>query len=65
MEEINAIKVVLDSFARYEDEDLRKKHLRSQLDIVPSLSVYFGFTSEQLMIALTALYNHLPWKQGN
>lgn len=46
--EIVAIKFVLGSFAHYDDDKERKEYIRSKINGIPHLDVYFSFTHEEL-----------------
>jgi acyl-CoA synthetase (AMP-forming)/AMP-acid ligase II len=53
--EIKAVKFVLASFARYENETERKFFLRQKFTTTPELMTYFGFSEGELRGTLNTL----------
>lgn len=52
---ITAVEFALRSFARADNEDVRKKNLQENFETIPCLNIYFGFRKEQLKTKLGQL----------
>ena len=52
---IKAVEIVLKSFSRIKDEQQRRDYLKSQLDNVPNLDTYCGFSEDKLQDFLNKL----------
>ena len=53
--EIAAVKFALRSFARVDNEDVRKNMLRDKFDTIPCLDIYLGYSEERLQTILEQL----------
>lgn len=55
--EIEAVSCVLASFTKYENAVERNQYLRSKLDDIPSLDVYFHYSVQELKDVVSKLQN--------